>query len=97
MLDLRLRDEFLGSQMPNTAIALRRADNKGAAQQAPEQILDITYPTADEQWGLDGSTTLARTKIEFHSLSVQQIKQILQRLPSAFKATMEITYTEDQG
>lgn len=49
MLDLRLRDEFLGSQMPNTAIALRRADNKGAAQQAPEQILNITYPTADVQ------------------------------------------------
>ena len=52
MLGLNLRDEFLGSQMPNTAIALRRADNKGAAQQSPEQILDITYPTADVQTAL---------------------------------------------
>lgn len=52
MLALKLRDEFLGSQMPNTAIALRRADNKGAAQQAPEQILEITYPTADVQTAL---------------------------------------------
>ena len=52
MLGLKLRDEFLGSQMPNTAISLRRADNKGAAQQAPEQILEITYPTADVQTAL---------------------------------------------
>ena len=52
MLNLTLRDEFLGSQMPNTAIALRRADNKGAAQQPPEQILEITYPTADVQTAL---------------------------------------------
>lgn len=52
MLNLKLRDEFLASQMPNTAIALRRADNKGAAQQDPKQILDITYPTADVQTAL---------------------------------------------
>lgn len=65
-----------------------------------QSILDprtgINLCGAFEQWGLDASTTLARTKIEFHNLSVQQIKQILQRLPSAFKATMEITYTEEQ-
>lgn len=47
MLDLILRDEFLGSQMPHTAIALRRADHTGAAQRDPNFILSITYPTAD--------------------------------------------------
>src|SRR5437867_12888026 len=47
MLNLKLRDEFLGSQMPGTAITLRRNDNTGAAQQSPGQILSITYPTAD--------------------------------------------------
>ncbi len=52
MLGLKLRDEFLGSQMPGTAIALRRGDNTGAAQQAPDYILSITYPTADVQSGL---------------------------------------------
>jgi len=66
-----------------------------------QSILDertgINLCGAFEQWGLDAGTTLARTKIELHNLSVQQVKQILQRLPSAFKATMEITYTEDQG
>ncbi len=49
MLGLQLRDEFLGPHMPGTAIALRTNDNKGAAQKAPDQILAITYPTADIQ------------------------------------------------
>ena len=47
MLGLHLRDEFLGQQMPGTAIALRAHDNTGAAQQSAEHILSITYPTAD--------------------------------------------------
>jgi len=49
MLNLKLRDEFLGSQMPGTAIALRRKDNTGAAQRNPDFILSITYPTAEEK------------------------------------------------
>src|SRR3972149_5096544 len=52
MLNLKLRDEFLGSQMPGTAIELRRGDNQGAAQRGPEYILGITYPTADVQTAL---------------------------------------------
>ncbi len=52
MLGLKLRDEFLGSQMKGTAIALRRKDNTGAVQQKPEHILSITYPTADVQTAL---------------------------------------------
>lgn len=47
MLGLHLRDEFLGQQMPGTAIALRAHDNTGAAQQSAEHILSITCPTAD--------------------------------------------------
>lgn len=52
MLNLRLRDEFLGPHMPGTAISLRRRDGAGAAEQGPEQILSITYPTADVQTAL---------------------------------------------
>jgi len=52
LLNLRLRDEFLGQQTPGTTIALRRPDNSGVAQQAAEQILNITYPTADVQTAL---------------------------------------------
>ena len=52
MLNLKLRDEFLGPHMPGTAISLRKSDNTGAAQQDPDQILSITYPTADVQGSL---------------------------------------------
>lgn len=47
MLGLKLRDEFLGTQMPGTAIELSTSDNQGAAQRPPDYILSITYPTAD--------------------------------------------------
>lgn len=57
MLNLKLRDEFLGSQMPGTAIALRRKDNTGAAQRTPDFILSITYPTADVQTALHAVST----------------------------------------
>ncbi len=52
MLGLKLRDEFLGAHMPGTAISLRTSDAQGAAQKAPEQMLTITYPTADVQTAL---------------------------------------------
>jgi len=47
MLNLKLRDEFLGSQMPGTVVSLRNSSNTGAVQQSPDAILSITYPTAD--------------------------------------------------
>ena len=49
MLNLKLRDEFLGSQMPGTAIALRRKDNTGAALRTPDFIrnLEIIGEAAD--------------------------------------------------
>lgn len=57
MLDLQLRDEFLGTHTPGTAISLRRNDNTGAAQQPPDRILEITYPTADVQNALRALST----------------------------------------
>ncbi|MBU1696973.1 MAG: hypothetical protein KKD21_08020 [Proteobacteria bacterium] len=56
MLGLKLRDEFLGSHMPGTAISLRTSDNQGAAQKSADQILSITYPTADIQAALKAIT-----------------------------------------
>lgn len=44
---MKLRDEFMGYHMPGTAISLRTSDNQGAAQKSADQILTITYPTAD--------------------------------------------------
>ena len=49
MLNLKLRDEFLGSKMPGTAIVLRREENTGAAQGNPDVIrnLEIIGEAAD--------------------------------------------------
>jgi len=57
MLGLNLRDEFLGTHMPGTAISLRTSDNQGAAQKSPDYILSITYPTADIQTALKAIST----------------------------------------
>ncbi|MDD4099137.1 MAG: hypothetical protein PHC30_10230, partial [Lentisphaeria bacterium] len=47
-----------------------------------------------ETWAVPTSQQIETARIEFSGLSAQQIKQILQRIPSTFKATLEITYTE---
>ena len=52
MIGLKLRDEFLGTSMSGTAISLRTNDNQGAAQKSADQILSITYPTADVKTAL---------------------------------------------
>jgi len=57
MIGLKLRDEFLGTHMPGTAIALRTSDNQGAAQKSANEILSITYPTADVQTALKAINT----------------------------------------
>jgi hypothetical protein len=38
---------------------------------------------------------LNTAKIELSNLTVQQVKQILTRLPSSFKASMEVTFTKE--
>lgn len=50
-----------------------------------------------EQWGVPADAALDRTKIEFEGLSVQQAKQILQRLPSHIRAKLEVTFRPNGG
>jgi len=40
---------------------------------------------------------LDTAKIEFNNLTVQQVKQILTRLPSSLKASMEVIFTKEGG
>lgn len=47
-----------------------------------------------ETWGVPTSQTLETARIEFSGLTAQQVKQILQRIPSAFQATLEIAYKD---
>jgi hypothetical protein len=50
-----------------------------------------------ESWGVTSSQPIESARIEFNGLTVQQIKIILQRIPSTFKATLEIAYKEGGG
>ena len=45
-----------------------------------------------EKWGVSSTQVIKSAKIEFNNLTAQQIKQILQRIPSTFKAMFEISY-----
>jgi hypothetical protein len=47
-----------------------------------------------ESWGIPSDQTIESTRIEFAGLTAQQIRQILQRIPSTFKASMDISYKE---
>ncbi len=62
MLNLQLRSEFLAAQTPGTAIALRRSDGSGAIERPPQDILEITYPTADIQTALRALSTTRPAK-----------------------------------
>lgn len=57
MIGLKLRDEFLGTHMPGTAIRLSTSDKQGATQKPADQILSITYPTADVLTALKAIST----------------------------------------
>ncbi len=62
-----------------------------------EATTGINLTACFEKWGIDPSAVLDTTKIEFNNLTVQQVKQILTRLPSSLKASMEVTFTKEGG
>jgi hypothetical protein len=45
-----------------------------------------------EKWGIASTQVIDSAKIDFNGLTAQQIRQILQRIPSNIKAKLEITY-----
>ena len=47
-----------------------------------------------ETWGVPSNQTIEGTRLDFSGLTAQQVKLILQRIPSTFKATLEIVYKE---
>jgi hypothetical protein len=50
-----------------------------------------------ELWDLSSERTINKTTLEFDGLNVSQIKQILQRIPSAYQAGLSILYDDDAG
>ena len=59
-----------------------------------EPATGINLSGCFESWGIASSQTLETARIEFSGLTAQQIKLILQRIPSTFRATLEIAYQE---
>jgi len=59
-----------------------------------EPATGINLSGCFETWGVPTSQAIETARIEFSGLTAQQIKQILQRIPSTFKATLEIAYKD---
>jgi len=53
MLNLKLRQEFLGKRLKGTAIELANREGSGATQVAANEFLEITYPTHDVLKGIE--------------------------------------------
>ena len=59
-----------------------------------EPATGINLSGCFESWGVSSSQSIETARIEFSGLTSQQIKQILQRIPSSFKATLDITWRD---
>src|SRR5208283_3027685 len=64
------------------------------SRKSEEPATGINLSGCFESWGVSSSQPIETARIEFEGLTVQQVKQILQRIPSTFKATLEISYKE---
>jgi hypothetical protein len=64
-------------------------------QRTDEAASGINLSGCFEAWGIPSSQVLDSAKIEFSGLTPLQVKVILQRIPSTFKATLEVSYQEE--
>ncbi len=77
-----------GDAIPSPPIPVIKNKKSG------EPTTGINLSGCFETWGVPSSQTLESARIEFSGLTAQQIKQILQRIPSTFKATLEIAFKD---
>ena len=63
-------------------------------RKSAEPATGINLSGCFESWGVSSDQPIESARIEFSGLTSQQIKQILQRIPSSFKATLDITWRE---
>jgi hypothetical protein len=64
------------------------------SRKSEESATGINLSGCFESWGVSSNQPIESARIEFSGLTAQQIKQILQRIPSTFKATLEIDYQD---
>jgi len=77
-----------GGIIPHTPIPAIKTNK------SEEPATGINLSGCFETWGVPTSQAIETARIEFSGLTAQQIKQILQRIPSTFKATLEIAYKD---
>jgi len=70
------------------------AEARLRSMQCDEPSSGINLSGCFELWGIPSTKNLNSAAIEFKGISVQQVKQILQRIPSSFRATMSISFQE---
>jgi hypothetical protein len=63
-------------------------------KKSSEPAIGVNLSGCFESWGISPDQSIDSARIEFSGLTAQQIKQILQRIPSTFKATLDISYKE---
>ena len=83
-----------GSQPTETIPAVSKTVTHTFKSDEPATALNLSGYF--EKWKVP-ATTIESAKIEFNGLTAQQIRQILQRIPSAYKASLEIRFTEEEG
>ncbi len=62
-----------------------------------EENTGINLSGSFEKWGVPPDRKLETARIEFKGLTVQQLKQILQRIPAQFRASLEVNYIDKGG
>jgi hypothetical protein len=63
-------------------------------KKTPAPANGINLSGTFETWNVPPSQSIDVANVQFTGLTAQQLKQVLQRIPSAFKATLEITYQD---
>ena len=66
-------------------------------RRSEEPATAINLSGCFEKWGIPAATTIDSAKIEFNGLTAQQVRQILTKIPSAYKGSLEISYTVGDG
>jgi len=66
-----------------------------SVRRTEEASTGVNLSGAFEKWGLPTHKQVTLARLEFQGLTVSQIKLLLTKIPSALKAILEVTYSEE--
>jgi hypothetical protein len=84
------------TQAGETEQAATEPAQVSVSKRSEEPATAINLSGCFEKWGVSNTATIDSARIEFTGLTAQQVRQILTKIPSAYKASLEITYTEEK-